>query len=75
MMTKEQIEQHKEIIKWFIDNHDNGVWTKGENEGWVLQTCPTFSEKAAYVQNDEYYELRKALADGKIIQYLNDKNK
>lgn len=74
-MTKEQIEKHGEVIKWFCDNPEKGVWwtTTGatQSERWQLTYTPEFLyEHHLYVQNDEYAELRKAQADGKIIQYF-----
>jgi len=70
MMIKEQIEKHGEVMKWFIDNPDKGVWWKhfkGQKE-WYLVTDPSFDEYGIYVKNDEYAEFRKALADGKQLQ-------
>ena len=67
-MTKEQIIRHKEVIKWFMDNPDKGVWFKDINMGWVFTTQPSFNPYYIYVQNDEYAEFRKALADGKKLQ-------
>ena len=67
-MTKEQIIKHKEVIKWFRDNPDKGVWFKDINRGWVLITQPSFNPHYIYVQNDKYAKYRKALADGKTIK-------
>ncbi len=77
-MTRKQIEKHKETIHWFIDNPDKGVWfkdciTRG-NPKWEHTNAPTFSSSMPHVQNDEYAELRKAQADGKVIQVLNERN-
>ena len=69
-MNKAQIEKHGEVIRWFIDNSDKGVWFKGFMDEWELQTDPHFVEEYLYVQNDKYVELRKALADGKTVQLL-----
>lgn len=67
-MTKEEIQKHGEVIKWFIDNPDKEVWCK-DNEGWFVTNNPTFYLNYAYVKNDEYAELRKAQADGKVIEF------
>jgi len=67
-MTKEQALKHKEVIQWWVDNTDKGVWWNGAGE-WMLTLSPAFDLNCAYVQNDEYYEFRKALADGKSIQH------
>lgn len=66
-MTKEQVQKHGEVIKWFCDNPEKGVWCQSE-EGfpWYLIHTPTFDTHYKYVQNDEYTELRKAKVDGKL---------
>ncbi len=72
-MTKTQIEKHGEVIKWFIDNQNKGVWYIMQGrEYWQISLEPNFYEDYTYVQNDEYAEFRKALADGKTIQYYVD---
>lgn len=72
-MTKEQAIKYKKIIKWFIDNPDKGVWYKdiknNNNSNWHLTQEPTFNVNYIYVQNKEFAEFRKAIADGKIIQF------
>ena len=70
-MNKKQIIEHKEVIKWFCDNPNKGVWkTKNiiVNE-WELTYNPQFCKDVIYIQNDEYAEFRKALKDGKIVQH------
>lgn len=67
-MTKEQARTHGEVIKWWIDNTDKCVWIK-KDVGWMLYDEPTFHIEDVYVQNDEYAEFRKALVDGKQLQY------
>jgi len=66
-MTKEQVEKHGEVIKWFCDNADKGVWRKVKE--WELIYRPIFDVSTIYVKNDEFAEYRKAEADGKQIQY------
>ena len=69
-MTKEQVELHGDIIKWWLDNIDKGVYARHINgENWEYITNPSWSTNNVYVQNDEYAELRMAQADGKIIQH------
>ena len=72
-MNKEQVQKHKDVIKWFCDNPNKGVWFKQDENEWVLTKNPTFStyENLSYVENDEYAEFRKALVDGKEIETLN----
>ena len=73
-MNKEQIQKHRDIIKWFCDNAELGVWCKNgnsdkSNKDWFLNIEPKFLLDSIYVQNDEYAELRKAQADDKVIEY------
>lgn len=65
-MTKKQVDIHGEIIQWFCDNADKGVWLRSLNGGWVLTYSPLWTTECKYVQNDEYTELRKAKVDGKL---------
>ena len=73
-MNKDQANKHKDVIIWFCigDNEDKGVWCRKAPEyPWYESHSPEFyCNGTKYVQNDEYAELRKALADGKVIQYL-----
>jgi len=69
-MTREQVEKHGEVIKWFVDNPDKGVYEL-TSIGWKLTYEPNFYPADKYVQNDRYAEFRKALVDGKTIQ-VND---
>ena len=69
-MTKEQAQKHGNVIKWFIDNSDKGVYEL-TSIGWKLTDEPNFYPADKYVQNDRYAEFRKALVDGKTIQ-VND---
>lgn len=70
-MNKEQITIHKEVIKWFCDNPNKGVWKSENNivKKWELLDNPQFYKDVMYVQNDEYCKLRKALIDGKTVEY------
>jgi len=77
-MKKEEVQKHKEAIKWWLNNPDRGVWcNKGIKithteliHDWILIYEPKFDVDFNYVQNDEYAEFRKALADGKKIQFF-----
>jgi len=72
-MTKQEIKAHKEVIKWFIDNPDKGVWGT-ENvtpRVWELIDEPQFYIDNIYIQNDKYLEFRGALAEGKIVELDN----
>lgn len=68
-MTKEQVQKHGEVIKWFCDNPEKGVWLRSPNGGWTFTRKPFWDIQCKYVQNDEYAELRKAQADNKIIEH------
>ena len=70
-MNKEQVQKHGDIIKWFCDNPNKGVWRKDTpTNDWYIDLEPSFYEDYIYVQNDEYAEYRKALAEGKSIQHM-----
>lgn len=69
-MTKEQVIKHKEVIAWWLENPDRGVWYYGSDgdDKWHIRYEPHFLEEHKYVQNDEYSDLRKAQADGKTVE-------
>jgi len=70
IMTKEQIQEHKEVILWFINNPDKGVWHKGiASNRWHLYYNPSFYKDFIYIQNDEYAESRKAIIDNETVQH------
>ena len=70
-MIIEQIIKYRAVIHWFLDFPDKGVWYYfHKQEGWVLTHKPNWNLDNMYVQNDEYAEYRKALAEGKTIQFL-----
>lgn len=69
-MNREQVIKHSNVIKWFCDNPERGVWYRMiDAKVWKLLTRPTFQIFEVIVQNDKYAEFRKAQADGKQIQY------
>jgi len=67
-MNKEQITKHGEVIKWFRDNMEKGVWYKTYKSDWVMLEEPSFHIEDYYAQNDEYAHIRKAQIDGKVIE-------
>ena len=67
-MTKEQVEKRGEVIKWWLDNPDKGVYTRDSTGCWYIEYTPDFLPNSDYTQNDEYAEFRKALAEGKKVQ-------
>lgn len=79
-MNKELIKKYKKEFDYWLDNPDNLLFYDEHHNGWYnlhydYQWNCTVEEveefgKYGYVINDEYVEFRKALAEGKIIQYL-----
>ena len=75
-MTKEQLQLHSEVIKWYIDNLNEGIWRKDhKTKNWHLARNPQFNIKDIYVQNDSYTKFRKALIDGKKLEYTDNNGK
>jgi len=76
---EEQIDKYGEVIKWFHNNPGKQVWAKNINilglNDWELTYTPMFriDVPCLYVQDDKYADLRKARADGKVIQFLSHK--
>lgn len=70
-MTPDAAKKHSKVIKWFCDNADKGVWGTLDPSAtiWELIYDPSFAEQHTFVQNDNYAELRKAQAEGKVIQH------
>ena len=50
------------------------VLVKHEGE-WVRVYTPVWSPKRQYIQNDEYVEIRKALADGIKVEFITKKGR
>ena len=73
-MSRDGINKHIEVFEHWrkggtvlvsLRNTTMNTWEK-----WKERTDPLFfSTQARYLINDEYVKLRKALADGKSIQY------
>ena len=62
--------KHKdEIIRWANAKQGTKVWSKLSNKKWLLVNSAQWNPNNIYIIDDEYAELRKASADGKIIQY------
>jgi len=75
-MTKAQVEKHKEVMLWFINNPEKGVWRRSTcTGGWLINYKPLFSTNFIYVQNDEYAKFRKALADNLKVEYRHTPDK
>jgi len=76
-LTKEQWKKHKEVIKWFYEQPEGTkLWAKSKLcDEWCLTDTPYWYNYHTYIINDEFAELRKAIADGKEIEYLTNDNK
>ena len=70
-MNKRQLIKYGDVIKWLVDNYDKGLWTRNElnKDSWRITYDFSLYSGHTYVQNDEYAEFRKALKDGKTIEY------
>jgi len=72
-LTREEYKKHKECFNWFMEQPKNTeIWVKDVLNVWSLTAQPTWGMTSDYVINDEYYEFRKALVDGRTIQYYVD---
>jgi len=72
-MTREKYLKYREIIDWFYTQPNGAkVWCKENNNTWFLTDDPKWFVHNKYVINDEYAELRKAIAEGKTIQHLEE---
>ena len=65
------LEQHREIIKWWCDNSETGVMVKHPNKKWIEDNEPMFMLGSQYIRNDEFVEFRKAKCDGHIVETYN----
>lgn len=68
-MNKEVIRKYKDVFDWWLDG--GKVWMRHVNgaKWYYVEDNPHWSSNEVYVQDDEYVELRKAQADGKVVQY------
>ena len=69
-MNKEVIKKYKAEFNWWLNG---GTLLIKMNAGWTVlsEEYSWHLAKELIVINDEYVELRKALAEGKTIQYKN----
>ena len=66
-MNKEVIKKYRDAFDYWLDGGE--VYIKHVDGGkWYNSANPDWSPNEVYVQNDQYTELRKAQADGKVIQ-------
>ncbi len=59
----------KEIVRWSNCPDGTKVWTQYKgNSTWGTTLAPLWNPETKHIVDDEYSELRKAEADGKVIQ-------
>jgi hypothetical protein len=65
--------KHKEeIIRWANSPEGTKVWVREEDmDEWFTTLHPSWYNGSKYIVDDEYAEVRKALAVGKTTQVLN----
>lgn len=69
-MNKEVIKKYKDVFDYWIDGGKLYMADKSETPLNWLPLEPTWSSSdIIYIIDDEYLHLRKALAEGKVIQY------
>jgi molybdopterin converting factor small subunit len=79
-MNRELIKKYKKEFDYWLDNPDNllfksnidkeSKWRKFDDSGDDWTWTHHYNDKVKIVINDEYVEFRKALAEGKTIQFL-----
>ena len=72
-MTKIQIKQHGEVIKWFIDNSEKGVYWKPYKEllndtvPWTRTTAPKWLPNTVYIRNDDDVRVNMVFAENEAV--------
>ena len=71
-MTKKGYLKHKHVIDWFYNQPEGEsvVYELKKTGKWSKTANPEFSYLYDYLINDEYIELRKAIYDGKNIEFF-----
>ena len=72
-MTREAYKKHKNVMEWFYIQPEQTTYIlvrDKENDSWYSINNPSFAEKDDYLINDAYVELRKAIYEGKSIEFL-----
>ena len=77
MISRKQWKKNRAAIEWFYEQpEDTEIWCRKKNsEDWFTTPEPTWSNEYIYVINDKYADFRKAIADGKEVEYFNDYSK
>lgn len=66
-MNKEVIKKYKKEFDWWLTGGE--VFIQDQNGKWFIKQNDHWTYDGAYVINDKYVELRKALVEGKTVQY------
>ena len=74
-MSPEEATKFKKQIQYFTEHSNDGMLVKvGENKYWELVKYPNWCIEHKYIIPDEYQDFRMALADGKQLQVLNQRD-
>ena len=72
-MNREVIKNNKKCFDWWIEKPGRTVWVRPIHGGlWARITPGWNSTSKIYVQDDEYAEFRKAIADGKGVYLIDE---
>ena len=73
-MNKQLINKYKAEFDYWLNGGSLCIYRTDTEEFWepttILNWDPFTPETIVYIINDKYVEFRKALAEGKIVQYL-----
>jgi len=80
VISRKALKRHWKAMEWWKDQPEGTrIWCKMPDgyypyymSKWHLQSDPLWSSDAEYVINDEFAELRKAIADKKKIEVYNE---
>lgn len=73
-MTREQYLKHKDVMEWFYAEEGRTVllgFDSFKGVRWSCTDTPQWSKDDIYIPNDKYVEFRKALVEGKIVEFQN----
>lgn len=78
-MNRELIKKYKKEFDYWLDNPDNllfksnidkeSKWRKFDDSGDDWTWTHHYNDKVQFIIDDEYVEFRKAIIEGKTIQY------
>ena len=74
-MNKKLIKKYKAEFDYWLDNREVLTFNNRKYNEWELVDHENYwlnpSDKPIFIINDEYVEFRKALAEGKTVQFFN----